>query len=131
MRSDRHVRLGWAAALACLGVLPPPAAVHARPRPFSFGSVEFMPAEGRLPAARAYIAQTVRAGMPLPEAIAAVQGAGVRCDAPPTPIVRCTRASLQRPPDGQVQDVVWTVRLIADPEGQVTHATVTRAVYGL
>ena len=131
MISRRRAALGRAATLVAAAAILLPAHADARDTRFSFRTAEFLPAEGRLPAARAFMARSIRLGMPLSAAIAAVQGAGARCEMALAPVVRCSYAAMQRPPEGQIQDVVWTVHLVSSTDGKIAGADVTRAVYGL
>jgi hypothetical protein len=97
---------------------------------FSFKSVEFMNADQREPAAKAFIHDNVQPGMPLKDAIHVVKKAGALCHAPKDGQVLCTHSSLQRHPGHSLTDVLWTVTITASPDGTVSNADVSRTTKG-
>lgn len=109
------------------------AVAHANAKPFSFGSVEFMPRDQREAAAQAFVANDLTAGMPIASALQVLKKADVYCRVPSVPgrAISCTHASFEQHPDdtGPV-DVIWTVRVTPSADGTIGAATVSRSRYG-
>lgn len=97
---------------------------------FSFKSVEFMNADQREPAAKAFIQDKVPPGMPLKDAVHVVKKAGALCHRPKDGQVLCTHSSLERNPGHSLTDVLWRVTITATPDGMVSGADVSRTTKG-
>jgi hypothetical protein len=97
---------------------------------FSFRTVEFLPADQREAAVGDFMQHNVVQGMPLAQAVAALQSAGAYCHAPRDGEVNCIHSFVERPIDHGLLDVVWRVRLTA-AQGAVTAATVRHTVAGI
>jgi hypothetical protein len=102
------------------------ATASAQTEPFSFKTVEFMAESQREPAAKAFVHDTIKPGMPIAAAIAALKTAGAYCHKPKGGRLQCTHTSFQRHPFHDFTDVNWTVTVLATPDGRVSSADVVR-----
>jgi hypothetical protein len=106
------------------------AAMHASAKPFSFGHVEYMPRDQRVPAAQAFVAKKLPPGTPIASALEILRRADGSCRTPNAagkPIT-CTHASFEhRPLSAELTDVIWIVKIIPSADGTVASATVQRS----
>ena len=120
-----------AAACALLFGVTSSAIAEAQTQPFNFKDVEFMQAEKRVPAARAFLMQAIQPGMPLSLAKATLERAGAFCPSADAGGLHCTHASMQRHPGEDEQDVIWKIDVLGDPAGRVASAAVVRTINGV
>ena len=99
-------------------------------KPFNFNNVEYMPIEQREPAARAFLAQAVPLGTPLPMAKTTLEHAGAFCPAAMNGALHCSYSSMQRHPGEDEQDVIWKIEVQGGGVGRAQTASVTRTIRG-
>jgi hypothetical protein len=128
--SKNHVVSGLIAGAMGVGLMAAASGAQAQGADFSFRSVEYMAPSERLPAAQAFLAGSIKAGMPMTEAVAGVRAAGAYCEAPKASgAVKCVASSLASPEDA-LGDVIWKVSLTPSAGGGLAGATVSRSQYG-
>jgi hypothetical protein len=119
------------AAIAASGALAGAAAAHAES--FSFGGVEYLPSDQRVPAAQAFVADQLTPGTPVASALHILRKADAYCRTPGQSgaTITCTHASFERHAEGaDLVDVKWIVKVTPSADGTVAHATVSRSTDG-
>jgi hypothetical protein len=119
------------AAIVASAALVGAAAAHAES--FSFGGVEYMPSDQRMPAAQTFVADELTPGTPVASALHILRKADAYCRTPAQAgaTITCTHASFERHPEGaDLVDVNWVVKVTPSADGTVARATVSRSTDG-
>jgi hypothetical protein len=135
LRGSCSVRSRAAAATLVIaavnGLTAPAGAAGGR---FSFHSIEFAPAEQRLPAAQAFLRTAASPGTPLPLAIAAIRRANAACRKRPqrdgTILCRYSAAVNASADNMPLGDVTWTIVIRPTADGRVAATNVSRERVG-
>ena len=107
-------------------------AADAAPGHFSFGAVEYLPYEARLPAAQAFVAQHLPVGISALDAIKQLRRVDAYCPDQPAASgqIKCHFSMMVRPTMGTLGEVTWAVNLSQDDQGRLAAVTVNRTRTG-
>jgi len=107
-------------------------AANAAPGNFSFGAVEYLPYDARLPAAQTFITQQLPIGISTREAIKRLKKVDAHCPNQPAANgqITCRFSMMVRPNYGTLGEVTWAVDISQNDQGRLTAVSVDRTRTG-